>query len=77
MKKLTLKMDDLKVDSFETARVRGMTGTVHGAAKTIPYDCQQWSEFWTCGIWCPETTNPEETAPCQCPIYIDTEAPAC
>jgi|GEM_PF-2194240 len=75
MKKLTLKMDDLKVDSFETAQVHATGGTVHGEA--ITPRCEPFSEYWTCGVWCPETTNPEETAPCQCPIYIDTEAPAC
>lgn len=76
MKKLTLKMDDLKVDSFETAQVRTASGTVNGAAAGSGVSCQ-WSDCWTCGVWCPETTNPDQTAPCQCPIYIDTEAPAC
>jgi hypothetical protein len=76
MKKLTLKIDDLKVDSFETREVRGQAGTVHGAAKT-GFNCQPFSEYWTCGIWCPETTDPQVTGPCQCPIYIDTEAPVC
>ncbi|HVH12851.1 MAG TPA: hypothetical protein VM759_07360 [Longimicrobium sp.] len=74
MKKLTLKADDLKVLSFETAPVRGRAGTVHGAANTTP-NCPQWSEFWTCGIWCPETTDPEVTGPCNCPV--DTQAPVC
>ncbi|HST60433.1 MAG TPA: hypothetical protein VLK84_17165 [Longimicrobium sp.] len=78
MKKLTLKADDLKVLSFETAPVRGPLGTVHGAAATEYTDgasCENHSECWTCGIWCPETTNPDVTAPCNCPG--DTQAPAC
>lgn len=77
MKKLTLKADDLKVLSFETAPVQGPMGTVLGAAaapRTVAVSCQ-WSDCWTCGIWCPETTNPEVTAPCNCPI--DTQAPVC
>ena len=75
MKKLTLKIDDLKVASFETAEVRGATGTVNGHAPiTVSPSCN-WSDCWSCGIWCPETTNPENTAPCVC--HIDTEAPVC
>lgn len=70
MKKL--KLDDLKVSSFETQDTAGRFGTVHGAASGK--SCV-WSECWTCGIWCPETTDPAPTAPCQCPI--DTEAPVC
>lgn len=76
MKKLTLKADDLKVLSFETAPVRGSMGTVQGAAapQTLVASCQ-WSDCWTCGIWCPETTDPEVTGPCNCPE--DTKAPVC
>lgn len=77
MKKLTLKVDDLKVHSFETAEVRGSIGTVQGhAPKTLDPSCN-WSDCWTCGIWCPETTNPEDTGPCVCVIGIETEAPVC
>lgn len=77
MKKLTLKADDLKVLSFETAPVRGPMGTVHAAAAapaSVSPSCYH-SECWTCGVWCPETTNPEVTAPCNCPF--DTQAPLC
>jgi hypothetical protein len=74
MKKLTLKVDDLKVHSFDTAPVSGQTGTVHGAAAASGVSCQ-WSDCWSCGIWCPETQNPEVTGPCNCPV--DTEAPVC
>ena len=68
MKKL--KLDDLTVSSFETQRVSGPSGTVHGAAAT-----RHCTQQWTCGIWCPQTTDPQPTAPCQCPV--DTEAPLC
>lgn len=70
MKKLTLKLGDLRVSSFETAQGRGEHGTVHGAAAT-PHCTEQ----WTCGIWCPETTDPQPTGPCRCPE--DTQAPLC
>ena len=69
MKKLTLKMDDLRVDSFQTGQVRVTTGTVHGA--NTGTRCEPWSEFWTCGIWCPPTTDPQATGPCQCPNETD------
>lgn len=79
MKKLTLKVDDLQVSSFETEQVSGKAGTVHGAANTTP-NCPVWSEFWTCGIWCPETTNSAESGPCNCQLTYgcqDSEAPLC
>lgn len=77
MKKLTLELADLNVTSFETQPVAGRSGTVRGAAapESNEPDCPNWSENWTCGIWCPETTDPQETAPCQCPA--ETQAPAC
>jgi hypothetical protein len=77
MKKLTLKIDDLQVASFETDAVRGATGTVQGQAaapNTLAGSCN-WSDCWTCGIWCPETQNPDKTNPCVC--FINTEAPVC
>jgi hypothetical protein len=73
MKKLSLSLADLKVHSFETDAARGQAGTVHGAAPTPYAGCQ--SNYWTCGIWCPETTDPQATGPCQCPA--PTAAPAC
>lgn len=76
MKKLSLKPEDLTVLSFQTAPAPRGAGTVHGAAapKTLDPSCQ-WSDCWTCGVWCPETTNPEVTGPCNCPE--DTKAPVC
>ncbi len=58
MKKLKLNADDLQVNSFQTAQVEQATGTVHGAAATFGQ--------WTCGIYCPNTTNPQNTGPCAC-----------
>ena len=64
MKKLTLNTDDLKVHSFATAQVDGEAGTVHGAATTVP--CGGHTNWWTCGIYCPQTTDPKSTGPCAC-----------
>lgn len=61
MKKLTLKIDELTVSSFQTAQTPRATGTVHGEAAT-----PRCTEQWTCGIWCPPTTDPAETGPCAC-----------
>lgn len=36
MKKLTLKLEDLAVESFDTARAGAKGGTVHGAGGVIP-----------------------------------------
>jgi hypothetical protein len=57
MKKLTLKPEDLQVNSFQTAEQAQGTGTVHGHATYGQ---------WTCGIWCPPSTNPANTGPCAC-----------
>jgi hypothetical protein len=61
MKKLTLNIDDLTVHSFQTEQVRGTAGTVFGEAAT-----PRCTENWTCGIWCPQTTDPQNTGPCAC-----------
>jgi hypothetical protein len=65
MKKLTLNIDDLKVKSFRTGDERAAEGTVHGAAITTTA-CPPRTEYWTCGIWCPPTTDPANTGPCAC-----------
>lgn len=57
MKKLTLNTDDLQVHSFEAATVAKETGTVHAHATYGQ---------WTCGIYCPRTTDPAPSAPCLC-----------
>lgn len=75
MKKLKLALDDLKVHSFETDAAQSRGGTVRGNENTGG-TCPRDSEYWTCGIWCPETTNPQDSGPCNCNIG-DTEAPYC
>ncbi|HEY0018842.1 MAG TPA: hypothetical protein VGC13_21255 [Longimicrobium sp.] len=59
MKKLTLNTDDLRVNSFQTAETAEERGTVNGAAAATYGQ-------WTCGIWCPPTTDPKVTGPCAC-----------
>jgi hypothetical protein len=39
MKKLSLKLDDLRVDTFQTSAVRQEAGTVFGEECTCPTDC--------------------------------------
>lgn len=58
MKKLTLSLDDLQVRSFNTGSTEAETGTAQGARATYGQ--------WTCGIWCPPTTDPANTGPCAC-----------
>jgi hypothetical protein len=58
MKKLTLNADDLRVSSFQTGQAAEAAGTVHGNRATYGQ--------WTCGIYCPNTTNPQVTGPCAC-----------
>lgn len=57
MKKLKLNTDELQVTSFQAAEAVQGTGTVHGLATYGQ---------WTCGIWCPVTTDPKVTGPCAC-----------
>ncbi|WP_420129633.1 hypothetical protein [Longimicrobium sp.] len=59
MNKLKLNAEDLQVHSFETDQVaEEQRGTVHGARATYGQ--------WTCGIYCPPTTDPKVTGPCAC-----------
>lgn len=58
MKKLKLNAEDLQVSSFQTDQAGQATGTVHAARATYGQ--------WTCGIWCPPTTDPANTGPCAC-----------
>jgi hypothetical protein len=62
MKKLMLKVDELQVNSFDTGKLPREEGTVHGAAITTTACTNQ----WTCGIYCPPTTDPKYTGPCAC-----------
>jgi len=65
MKKLTLNVDELRVKSFQTGGGVTSEGTVHGAAITTTA-CPPQTAWWTCGIWCPPTTDPKVTGPCAC-----------
>lgn len=57
MKKLTLRVDDLQVLSFDTAEVQAEQGTVDGHMHT---------HGLTCGKPCPDTWNLTPTSPCVC-----------
>lgn len=63
MKKLSLKLDDLKIESFETLEaVKAARGTVAGNANTLGNTCEcitddEPSCAYTCGIL-PGTTGP-------------------
>jgi hypothetical protein len=45
MKKLSLDVDALEIDSFETAAADEARGTVHAASDIESYDC---SNYWYC-----------------------------
>ncbi len=68
MKKLSLHLDDLSVQSFSTAHVPASHGTVHGRAKTLdcpttsPFVCPD-TEYESCGIVCLPTY---QTGACVC-----------
>jgi hypothetical protein len=57
MSKLKLNADALQVNSFQTAEVQAETGAMQARATFGQ---------WTCGIYCPPTTNPQTTGPCAC-----------
>jgi ABC-type multidrug transport system permease subunit len=57
MSKLKLNADALQVNSFQTAEVQAETGAMQARATYGQ---------WTCGIYCPPTTNPQTTGPCAC-----------
>lgn len=60
MRKLRLRMDDLRIDSFDTARVQGVAGTVRaredvtigGTCRTCDVTCNPSCDdscYYTCG----------------------------
>lgn len=70
MKKLNLKLDDLRVESFATAAAAVRPGTVLGHQPPVTY--------WTCpAVGCPAETEycPVESA--QCPSHYDTCLDTC
>jgi hypothetical protein len=56
MKKLSLKLDDLRVDTFQTLAEAGERGTVAGHAPTVVGNTCTPSCPYTCGI-IPQTEN--------------------
>ncbi|HSU17204.1 hypothetical protein [Longimicrobium sp.] len=68
MKKLSLHLDSLAVQSFATGDAPGGAGTVHGMSRPTagptqsPFICPD-TEWWSCGIVCLDTL---ETNPCNC-----------
>ncbi|HEU0054844.1 MAG TPA: hypothetical protein VFQ39_16780 [Longimicrobium sp.] len=64
MKKLSLKVEELKVDSFAASAASAERGTV--AAHITGRACPDTINDYTCGIWCPPTTDPQNTGPCAC-----------
>ncbi|HEU4455521.1 MAG TPA: hypothetical protein VFR81_20830 [Longimicrobium sp.] len=51
MKKLRLRLEDLRIDSFGTAEAQNEKGTVHGADSTSEPSCNGQSCDPTCGGW--------------------------
>lgn len=65
MKKL--KLENLEVESFETAAGENEAGTVVGhIGRTQAVGCLDTVEDYSCGVWCPPTQNPQNTEPCLC-----------
>jgi len=74
MKKLTLKLEDLAVESFDTARAGAKGGTVRGAdgltqEATCPYTCGETN----CGSACnsQDGYGSCEYESCSCPYTFD------
>jgi hypothetical protein len=65
MKKLALNVESLQVKSLFMGAGEDLAGTVHGAAITTAA-CPPRTAAWTCGIYCPPTTDPAVTGPCAC-----------
>jgi hypothetical protein len=71
MKKLSLKPDDLCVETFGTLDAARGRGTVRGAAETLIESCTCPETYDTCpetSIDCPDTYNP--SCPRTCGIVI-------
>jgi hypothetical protein len=65
MKKLKLNVEALQVKSLLMGEGDDVDGTVHGLAITTAA-CPPRTAAWTCGIYCPPTTDPKVTGPCAC-----------
>jgi len=69
MRKLKLRVEELRVESFDTAGARGGRGTVRGAEDTNESGCM----IASCGVTCPLSCEPscpyggcDDTAPRGC-----------
>jgi hypothetical protein len=69
MRKLTLKLDDLSVDSFDTSAVRREKGTVFGEQCTCWTNCGQNTcpGCYTCDASCNGTCHDSCNGTCDCP----------
>ncbi|HYR10043.1 MAG TPA: hypothetical protein VEQ60_19875 [Longimicrobium sp.] len=65
MTKLKLRLDDLRVDSFDTTRPAREKGTVLGQQDTLPNHCYP-SYQPSCGVSCTGGTCDGETCPYTC-----------
>ena len=66
MAKLRLDVDELDVQSFETAEDAGERGTVAANEAATRQCSARCTEDPSCGIWCPPTDDPNSTGPCLC-----------
>lgn len=70
MKKLALKLDDLRVDSFQTSADSAARGTVMGNAPTVM--------GYTCGYSCPNTCGiVPDTQNCRAGARPTDDCPVC
>lgn len=67
MKKLALKLDDLRVETFQTSAAAGERGTVVGHAPTANGNTCGFSCPYTCGI-VPQTENCRGGDTHHCPV---------
>lgn len=64
MRKLKLELDELAVESFETAGRGGRTGTVQGHSETDPTQVPTCTRPWESQLSCPGTCVDESCLSC-------------
>jgi len=72
MGKLTLQIDNLKVESFDTGDGRGSRGTVHGHDTMETEWCTGYPDCVSCKCLTPKDTcnaSCDCTQTCQTPVY--------
>jgi len=76
MGKLTLKLDNLAVESFETGDEHRRRGTVRGHDTVETEWCTGYPD---CGVSKPQCQTPHNTCygTCGCTVNCDTVAPYC